>query len=139
MSTEENKDLVRRLFAAINRRSLDELDDLLGPDFRLNGEPVGLADFKEFVNWHVSVLADVRFAIEDLVAEGDEVVARLLRQGNHQGWLDVEPTGKPTSTRGIYIFRVAEGKLVEAWDELGLLEQIGAVWKLEAAEEAGSA
>jgi hypothetical protein len=69
-------------------------------------------------------------------------VARLLRQGIHQGWLDVQPTGKPTTTRGIYIFRVAGGKLVEAWDawdELGLLEQIGAVWKVEASEEAGSA
>jgi hypothetical protein len=27
----------------------------------------------------------------------------------------------------------------DAWDELGLLEQIGAVWKVEASEEAGSA
>jgi ketosteroid isomerase-like protein len=54
----------------------------------------------------------------------------------------VEPTGKPTTTRGIYIFRVADGKLAEAWDawdELGLLEQIGAVWKVEREDEAGSA
>jgi predicted ester cyclase len=142
MSAEENKDLVRRLFDAVNRRSLDELDDLLGPDFRLNGEAVGLADFKGFVSWHVSVLTEVHFTIEDLIGEGDKVVARLLRRGTHQGWLDVEPTGKPTTTRGIYIFRVADGKLAEAWDawdELGLLEQIGAVWKVEASEEAGSA
>ena len=41
MSTEENKDLVRRLFDAVNRRSLEELDTLLGPEFLLNGEPVG--------------------------------------------------------------------------------------------------
>ncbi len=137
MPTEENKDLVRRLFDAINRRSLDELDDLLDPDFRLNGEPVSLADFKSFVSWHVSVLTEVRFAIEDLVAEGDKVVARLLRRGIHQGWLDVRPTGKPTATRGIYIFRTSDGRLAEAWDawdELGLLEEIGAVWKVEASE-----
>jgi predicted ester cyclase len=142
MSTEENKDLVRRLFDAVNRRSLEELDTLLGPEFLLNGEPVGLDDFKEFVDWHVSVLTEVRFTIEDLIAEGDKVVARLQRRGTHQGWLDVEPTGKPTTTRGIYIFRVADGKLAEAWDawdELGLLEQIGAVWKVEREDEAGSA
>jgi predicted ester cyclase len=142
MTTEEYKDLVRHLFDAVNHRSLDELDTLLGPEFLLNGEPVGPDDFKEFVDWHASVLTEVRFAIEDLIAEGDKVVARLRRQGTHQGWLDVEPTGKPTSTRGIYIFRVADGKLAEAWDawdELGLLEQIGAVWKVEPAEEAGSA
>jgi hypothetical protein len=52
----------------------------------------------------------------------------------------VQPTGKPTTTRGIYIFRVAGGKLVEAWDawdELGLLEQIGAVWKGERMSSVG--
>ena len=142
MSTEENKDLVRRLFDAINNQSLDEPGILLDPDFRLNGEPVSLADFQEFVIWHASVLTELHISIEDIIAEGDKVVARLLRQGIHQGWLDVQPTGKPTTTRGIYIFRVAGGKLVEAWDawdELGLLEQIGAVWKVEASEEAGSA
>ena len=69
MSTEENKDLVRRLFDAVNRRSLKELDTLLGPEFLHNGEPVGLDDFKEFVDWHVSVLTEVRFTIEDLIAE----------------------------------------------------------------------
>ena len=99
MSTETNKDLVRRLFDAINRRSLDELDDLIDPDLLLNGEPMSLADFKAFVSWHVSVLTEVRVAIEDLVAEGDKVVARLLRRSTHQGWLDVRPTGKPTALR----------------------------------------
>ena len=88
------------------------------------------------------MLTELHISIEDIIAVGDKVVVRLLRQGIHQGWLDVQPTGKPTTTRGIYIFRVAGGKLVEAWDawdELGLLEQIGAVWKVEASEEAGSA
>jgi ketosteroid isomerase-like protein len=119
MSTEENKDIVRRLVDAINNQSLDEP-----------------------VIWQASVLTELHISIEDIIAEGDKVVARLLRQGTHQGWLDVEATGKPTTTHGIYIFRVAGGKLVEAWDtwdELGLLEQIGAVWKVEASEEAGSA
>src|SRR5215203_4381939 len=93
MSTEENKDLVRRLFDAINNQSLDEPDTLLDPDFRLNGEPVSLADFQEFVIWHASVLTELHISIEDIIAEGDKVVARLLRQGIHQGWLDVQPTG----------------------------------------------
>jgi predicted ester cyclase len=141
MSTEENKDIVRRLFDAINNQSLDEPGILLDPDFRLNGELVSLADFQEFVIWHASVLTELHISIEDMIAEGDKVVACLLRRGTHQGWLDVQPTGKPTTTRGIYVFRVAGGKLVEgwdAWDELGLLEQIGAVWKVDPSEEAGS-
>ena len=101
MSTEENKDLVSRLFDAVNHRSLDDLDTLLGPDFLLNGELVSPDDFKAFVDWHVSVLTEVRFAIEDLIAEGDKVVARLQRRGTHERWVDVEPTGMATTTRGI--------------------------------------
>ncbi len=140
MSAEQNKIIVRRLFDAVNQQSLDDLDTLIGPDFQLNGQPVGLGDFKRFVTWLPTVLTELHIAIEDLIAEGDKVVARLLRQGIHQGWLDVAPTGKPTTTVGIYIFRIADGKIVEAWDawdELGLLEQIGAVVRVEPSEEAG--
>src|SRR5919199_2966364 len=95
MSTEENKDLVRRLFDAVNHRALDDLDTLLDPDFLLNGEPVGPEDFKDFVDWHVSVLTEIRFAIEDLIAEGDKVVARLQRRGSHSGGRGVGAKGKP--------------------------------------------
>jgi predicted ester cyclase len=140
MSAEQNKIIVRRLFDAVNQQSLDELDTLIGPDFQLNGQPVGLSDFKGFVTWLPTVLTELHIAIEDFIAEGDRVVARLLRQGIHQGWLDVAPTGKPTTTSGIYIFRIVDGKIVEAWDawdELGLLEQIGAVVRVEPSEEAG--
>ena len=49
MSTEQNKIIVRRLFDAVNQRSLDDLDTLIGPNFQLNGQPVGLSDFKGFV------------------------------------------------------------------------------------------
>jgi hypothetical protein len=55
-----------------------ELDDLLRPDFRLNSEPVGLADFKEFVSWHASVLTEVRFAIEDLIVEQPTTMGRTV-------------------------------------------------------------
>jgi predicted ester cyclase len=74
MSTEENKDLVRRLVDAINNQSLDEPDILLDPDFRLNGEHVSLADFQEFVIWYASVLTELHISIEDIIAVGDKVV-----------------------------------------------------------------
>lgn len=129
MSTEENKALVRRLIDAVNHQTPDDLDGLVDPDFQLNGQPVGLIGFKEFVTWLPTVLAEIQVALEDLIAENDKVVARLRRHGIHQGWLDVAPTGKPTTTVGIYIFRIAAGKVAEAWDawdELGVLQQIGA-------------
>jgi predicted ester cyclase len=67
--------------------------------------------------------------IEDLIAEGDKVVARLTTSGTHQGvFLGLSPTGKRVMVTGIEIFRLAGGKIVEHWntyDDLGLFQQLG--------------
>ena len=64
-----------------------------------------------------------------LVAEGDIVVERFTASGTHRGPLyGAEPTGNTICLRGINIFRVENGKIVERWgrlDELGLLRQLG--------------
>jgi steroid delta-isomerase-like uncharacterized protein len=72
---------------------------------------------------------DLHFTIEDMVAEGDEVVVRWslrgTRLGNYQGR---PPTGKPVSVTGISPFRLADGKIQEitvSMDRLGLSQQLG--------------
>jgi predicted ester cyclase len=69
--------------------------------------------------------------VEDLVAEGDKVAARVTVRGTHRGaFLGLAPTGKAVTQTGIDIVRVAGGKAVERWgsfDELGLLQQLGAL------------
>jgi predicted ester cyclase len=53
-----------------------------------------------------AALTDRRFDIEDLVAEGDAVVARYtgeMRDGS----------GKTISVRGLTFYRLADGKIVE--------------------------
>jgi predicted ester cyclase len=58
-------------------------------------------------------------------------VIRWSSTGTHNGvFMGIPPTGKPTTVTGIDIFRIAGGKLVELWqnwDQLGLLQQIGAI------------
>ena len=76
MSTEENKDLVRRLFDAINNQSLDEPDTLLDPDFRLNGEHVSLADFQE---WFFNILVIASLIEEEYgIPEEMNKIARVI-------------------------------------------------------------
>ena len=73
----------------------------------------------------------LRFEIEDEIAEGDKVVQRGIMSGRHTGTLaGCEPTGKEFAGRHVYIWRIAEGKIVEHWgsrDDLGLLQQLGLV------------
>jgi predicted ester cyclase len=56
--------------------------------------------------------------IEQLVAEGDFVVARIRMVGTHQGeWQGIATTGKRVENWGIIMRRVQDGKLVEGWVE----------------------
>jgi predicted ester cyclase len=56
---------------------------------------------------------------------------RITAGGTHQGvWLGIPPTGKQFTETGIYIFRMAGGKVVERWgnqDDLGMMQQLGLV------------
>jgi len=68
---------------------------------------------------------DLRFEIDDEIAEGDKVVQRVTMSGRQVAPIaGSEPTGKKFSVRHVYIWRVADGKIVEHWgsrDDLGSL------------------
>src|SRR5258706_1891742 len=136
--SEENKAVVRRFFAeVINAGNLDRADELVTADYiehqRLPGAEgrQGIAVAKAFLSMMRGAFPDYHFDIEDLVAEGDKVVARLTVSGTHRGeMMGLAPTGKRVRTLGIEVFRVADGKLAEHWatfDALGMLRQIGMV------------
>jgi predicted ester cyclase len=64
---------------------------------------------------------DLRYTVEDMVSEGDKVVARWHWEGTHDGvFRDIPPTGKRVSLTGIVIYRLDGGKVVERWVEVGM-------------------
>jgi predicted ester cyclase len=77
---------------------------------------------------------DLRFTIEDIIAEGETVVARYSVRGTHKGDLGgIAPTGKQVTVYGVTISHFANGKIVEGsanWDALGLMQQLGVVPEL---------
>ncbi len=74
---------------------------------------------------------DITYTIEDLIAEGDKVVARWSAQGTHRGdFMGIPPTNKQVRFSEIEIIRVVDGKAVEEWEELdrlGLMTQLGVI------------
>ncbi len=74
---------------------------------------------------------DLRWTIEETIAEGDKVAERLRARGTHEGeFMGVAPTGKRVEFEGISTVRIGEGKIAENRgmpDMLGLLQQLGAV------------
>lgn len=133
MSTESNKELIRRHFDEIwNQRQLHLAADMVSPDydshFPVPGQPPGMAGFTYAIRSLHASFPDLTITIHDLIAEDDKVVARLTAHGTHQGdFRGIAPTGRTVQWAGIRIFRLADGKIVEHWanwDDLSLLQQL---------------
>jgi predicted ester cyclase len=85
----------------------------------------------------------MRLTIEDLIAEGETVMARWSCRGTHKGDLSgIAPTGKQFDITGVSIARFTNGKMSEGWvnwDALALMQQLGAVPELGKAKAASAA
>jgi predicted ester cyclase len=135
MAAEDNKRLVRRALEELySKGDLDLAEELIDPAFvdhePAHGEqPTGPESVKQTVRHLHRMFGDLRFEIEDEIAEGDKVVQLVTMRGRHRGPLmGREPTGREFAVRHTYIWRIADGKLVEHWgsrDDLGLLGQLG--------------
>ena len=134
MSTEDNKAHVHRGFEAVNQKNLAVFDELLTPDVVFHNASTtmqGLEAYKQFLSMYMTAFPDLHFTIEEMIAEGDTVVARFTTRGTHQGNLmGIPPTGKQVSGTGMFIDRIVNGKGIEQWfntDDLGLLQQLGVI------------
>ena len=122
MSIEENKNIVRRYQEIYNNNDLDALsdvvsDDLLTPKI-MPGLGDGLEGGRKVDRTTLIGMPDWHTAIDELIAEGDKVVARITMTGTHTGdFYGIPATGKRVEFTGIYIVRIAYGKIIEHWGE----------------------
>ncbi|MDQ6909246.1 MAG: ester cyclase [Actinomycetota bacterium] len=86
---------------------------------------------KELVAGLRSAIPDLHSPLLDVTAEDDRVAVRFSWRGTHGGEFDgISPTGRPVNVQGSALYRVAEGRIVEAWadfDTVSLLRQLGAL------------
>jgi steroid delta-isomerase-like uncharacterized protein len=137
--SEENKAIVRRqeeeLFTQGNLGAADELyaPDYVGHDPSNPEDIRGLEAAKQAASDYRKAFPDLRVTVEDVIAEGDKVAARLRFRGTHRGELDgIAPTGRRVDCTGIVISRMEGGKIAEDWanfDDLGMMQQLGAISK----------
>jgi len=118
-----------------NRWDFALAEELLSPDVRFRGslgtEGRGLRDFRRYVRFVWLAFPDFQNLVEELVAEGDRVAARLTYTGTHRGELmGVAPSGRAVRYEGAALFRIEDGRIAELWvaaDRLTVLEQISEV------------
>ena len=119
-----NKATISRFHDAVNTGDTAvisrTIDEVVAPDVLFHAPvPTGATGAEALKQvWRVLLPAfpDLHVAVEDVIAEGDKVVARNTVTGTHQGeYRGLPPTGKSISYNEIFIFRFAGGRIAEIW------------------------
>ena len=134
-----NKATFRRFRDAMNTCDLEfiskTIDELVEPDATIRTPLPGDATGAEVLKhvWAVLLRAfpDLHLTVEDLIGEEDKVVARIVVTGTHLGeYMGMEPTRKSIAYDEIFIFRFANGRVVETWgvvDVFSQMRQLGVI------------
>jgi steroid delta-isomerase-like uncharacterized protein len=134
--SEDRKALVRRGWeGVVNDKNLDTLEEVYAPDFvwhEPDQEIRGYEQGKQFASAFFEAFPDLSITVDDVLAEGDQVVSRYTIRGTHQGETEDfgPPTGRQMVLEGITIHRFEGDKIVEEWeryDNQSVLQQLGLV------------
>ena len=112
--SDNNKATIVRIFEKIwNQHDLSLIEEIYTEDFRAHithspEDIKGVAAFYQFVALFQTMHPDFIFTVEDQIAEGDKVATRWTARAADRGSED--------AMTGISIHRLADGKVVESWD-----------------------
>lgn len=132
--SETNKALVRRYYAEA-MGNLANIEQVVSADFVDHHFMPGLPPGPEGVRQHFqkilgSIFSDMKLEFDFMLAEGDKVDCHFALVAKHTGeFAGIQPKGNLIRCPAISTFRVADGKLVEAWeifDSGNLLQQMRA-------------
>ena len=127
MSLEQNKALIRRLYETHNavdsgKADIDALDEMIAPEYVNHSRLVpdqqpGRDGYKQAIAQILASASNVKFFVEDQVAEGDKVVTRIRVRLIHDRaeLMGIAPTGREISFKSIEIHRISGGKITEYW------------------------
>jgi predicted ester cyclase len=133
------KAIAHQSFRLIENGDVELADQIIATDF-VNDEAEddpddverqlhGPAGFLATSRWLRDAFSDLRFELQDTVAEGGTVMAAAVMTGRHTGPFNgIAPTGRPIAHKQVHIFTIADGQISRhraVRDDLGLLLQLG--------------
>lgn len=120
----------------LNRGDVSGADEAFAPNsvIHMAGAPspnLTVTEFKELVSGLLLAFPDLHLTVDDQIVSGDKVATCWTATGTHTGSLgDVSPSAEKVQFEGLILDHVVDGRVVERWeqwDQMGLLQQIGAV------------
>jgi steroid delta-isomerase-like uncharacterized protein len=135
MSEQTNKALVQRFYQEVFTQGQIMVADEICSAHYVDHDPTNpagtLAGLKQTALEMRRAFPDVRWTVDDLIAEGDKIAARVTMHGTQQGDLmGIPATGRSVTANNFDIIRFEDGKVVEHWglfDSLGMLQQLGVI------------
>ncbi|TFV44162.1 ester cyclase [Bradyrhizobium niftali] len=112
-----NEEIVRELYTCIQANRADRFEALVSTEHvdHSNGRhgPAGFA--AAVANLH-NAYSNFRIELETVVAADDLVVIQWHETGLHTGqFFNLKPTNQPFEARGLNMYRLAHGKIVDSW------------------------
>lgn len=132
MTTEQKKELVSKFIELMTSYQSEKFKDVVSESYIQHNPMVkqGLVGIMEGAKWFESVFPDITATIDDIVVEGDKVVARVTWTGTHKGeFFGIAATNKKVTWTGTDWWRIENGKLAEHWDVVdwsSLMQQLQA-------------
>jgi predicted ester cyclase len=134
MESTNHQEAARKVFEDVfNRGDFELANELFTDDFIAYAFPElrGPEGIETIVTGFRDSFSDIEWTIETLFGEDEFVAVRWTASGTHDGeFRDHGPTGTTVEIPGTTILRFEDTGAVEGWtifDELGLLQQIGAI------------
>ena len=135
MSIENNKALARRFYDEVmSNGNLDLIDELVAQDFveheAFPGLPTaGPEAARAALGLFAAAFPDLRVTVDDMIAEGDKVAARITMSGTHAGeFMGIPATNRSFAVQAIDIIEIRDGKATAHWgqtDQGAMMEQLG--------------
>ena len=144
-SPQDNKQIVRRLMEECwNQGKVNVVSELLANNCRFHDEVFphltsGADNLRRHIESCRSGFPDLKFTIDDTIAERDEVVVHWTATGTHKGpFLGMQPTNKKANVSGTSIYRVENSKIVESWANWNLMSMMQQLGIAQAPQEQAS-
>lgn len=131
------KEIVRKSYEIFNTGNTSEIDKIISPDFQdrtpdpLLPEGKGPKYMEEAVRIYRKAFPDMKIKVNEIIAEGDFVSARVELTGTNTGEImGQQPTNKKIKADGIDMVKFSNGKISEhwgVWDYMAIMQQLGLI------------
>ena len=130
---ERNIEIAKKFYRFLDEQELDSCTTLFAENSKgylgSSEESLQFVDIIPFIKSYYTAFPDYKHEIENIFASGDYVVAKLKYTGTQTAtFMEIPSTGKKIKYKGIFIFKILNGQIVESWgieDDLTMMQQLG--------------